>query len=168
MENWTQVPGCPRYQVSDRGRVTSDRLGVMREIARTPDKNGYLSVKFSTAGGQKTWRLARLVWVAFGGDIPPNIQVNHIDGVKTNNALTNLELVTAAENQRHAFRIGLRSNKGSKHSKAKLNEAAVRLIRARLQRGETPRSIANDYSVSAAAIKNIRSGHCWSHVGDTP
>ena len=54
-----------------------------------------------------------------------NLQVNHIDGDKANNNLSNLEWCTQSENQKHAFENGLLSRSGVKNSQAKLNESQV-------------------------------------------
>src|SRR5690348_7614449 len=54
----------------------------------------------------------RLVWEAVNGPIPDGLQVNHINGVKTDNRITNLELVTGSENTKHAYRLGLRRADG--------------------------------------------------------
>lgn len=58
-----------------------------------------------------------------------NLEVNHIDGDKTNNKFSNLEWCTTSENQKHAFTIGLQKpRKGSKSNFAKLNENKIKEI----------------------------------------
>lgn len=49
----------------------------------------------------------RLVWETFNGGIPEGLIINHLDGNKKNNDLSNLELMTHSENIRHAFDSGL-------------------------------------------------------------
>lgn len=71
------------------------------------DKNGYLEV------GRKpifpTRKVHRLVWIHFNGNIPSNMQINHINGIKNDNCLSNLELMTAKQNIYHAISLGLMS-----------------------------------------------------------
>ncbi|HRE87521.1 MAG TPA: HNH endonuclease [Myxococcota bacterium] len=66
-------------------------------------------VHFWLDGRQYLVSAHRLVWTMTNGPIPDGMVVNHIDGVKANNAISNLEVVTAAENVRHAVRSGLRT-----------------------------------------------------------
>lgn len=56
----------------------------------------------------------RLVWLAFNGTIPKGMQINHKNGKKNNNHISNLELVTCSENIRHAYVSGLNPRKLSK------------------------------------------------------
>ena len=49
-----------------------------------------------------------LIWVHANGDIPEGMQINHKDMDKSNNALSNLEIVTPSENMRHAYDNGRR------------------------------------------------------------
>lgn len=63
------------------------------------DKNGYWHCALYDDKG-KIWRtvLHRVIWVAVNGDIPQDLQVNHLDENKDNNRIDNLELVTRKEN----------------------------------------------------------------------
>lgn len=76
------------------------------------DNHGY--VRVNTALGRRC--LHRIVYETFVSEIPEGMEINHIDGNKSNNALDNLELVTHSENMKHAYRIGLAKtwNKGTK------------------------------------------------------
>jgi hypothetical protein len=52
-------------------------------------------------------RAHRLVWESVNGPIPDGMQINHRNGIKTDNRLENLELATASENTQHAYDTGL-------------------------------------------------------------
>lgn len=95
-ETWLPIPGHEgAYEVSDLGRVKSLRHSEPRLMACTPCKvSGYPTTNI--AG--KTWRVHRLVLLAFVGPRPAGLVSRHRDDVKTNNALTNLVYGTQAEN----------------------------------------------------------------------
>lgn len=120
MEVWKPIPSCPGYEASNLGRIRSvDRhIAVSRRgkpyqqlhkgkpLLGSIGTNGYVKVTLYT---NKFRIVHRLVWGAFSGR--PAIQVNHINGIKTDNRLENLENVTAKENSAHAYDTGLRKRK---------------------------------------------------------
>lgn len=108
---WRAVIGESLYQVSSDGRVRSNtRLAKGREL-KPAMSNGYLAVKL----GRRTWRIHQLVAHAFLGEQPKGYHVNHIDGDRLNNRVTNLEYVTAADNVRDMFRNGRGCKNRAKH-----------------------------------------------------
>jgi hypothetical protein len=112
-EIWKDVVGYEGlYQVSNLGRVKSyyAKNGVLSDTPRLlggkRDKDGYVEVRLCKNGRVAYKRAHRLVVSHFlTGDM--SLQVNHIDGDKSNNRVDNLELVTAKENVVHAHRVGL-------------------------------------------------------------
>ena len=129
-EVWKDIVGYEGlYQVSNYGRVKSldkiDSKGYHRreKILRTPSsKDGYCQTGLTKEGIRKMYKVHRLVADAFISNPKNKPQVNHIDGNKTNNHITNLEWVTRAENMKHAYKIGLtKGNKGHKHSEKTKN-----------------------------------------------
>lgn len=92
------------YRVDPAAGVVFGRRG--RPIAKK--MRGYLWVLTTRDG--KTVNVGsahRMIWEAVHGEIPDGLQINHINGDKTDNRIANLELVTASENTTHAYRIGL-------------------------------------------------------------
>lgn len=113
-EIWKPVPNTnERYMVSNLGNVKSMKyLGWDKEKNLTPTDNGmgYLRVKIFRGKTYKTTMVHRLVAEAFVKNTSGNNTVNHIDGVKSNNAAHNLEWCTQKDNVRHAWRLGLCKN----------------------------------------------------------
>lgn len=109
-EVWKFIPDFPNYSVSNLGRVRNDKTDRFLKTRIGP--YGYPLVGVSRFGTPQTFIVHRLVAKAFVPGEEPGLQVNHIDGVKTNNHWTNLEWVTALENIRHANRLGLNHRPG--------------------------------------------------------
>jgi len=125
--------------------------------------SGYLAVNFYRAGKQYLCLTHRIIWIYYNGEIPPDLQVNHKNGIKTDNRLENMELVTASENIRHAFRIGLLSaHKGEDSASAKLKTKDVEKIRELRKKGVKLTEIANIYNISFQHVSNIAKGKRWA------
>lgn len=91
-------------------RNTGALVNVPRRRAEQPNKvNGYLYVMVRQRGRVFNVQAHRLVWTVLRGQIPPEKDLNHLDGNKTRNDPSNLEVVTRGENHRHAYRTGLKS-----------------------------------------------------------
>lgn len=127
IEKWKNVFGYEGlYQVSDAGRVKSLTVkGSNRHhtkdiiLKQTYDLDGYLQLGLHKDGKRCCAKVHRIVAVAFLKNKPSNLTVNHKDGVKTNNSVTNLEWCTNKENIHHAIKIGLIDNMGEKNGRAR-------------------------------------------------
>ncbi|QAU05468.1 HNH homing endonuclease [Klebsiella phage K1-ULIP33] len=100
MQEWVRITSYPNYAVSNEGEVKNINTGcVLRPLTLT---KGYLGVRLYHEGNGKTLKIHRLVALAFLSN-PDNLpQVNHIDGDKSNNDVTNLEWCSNEYNMRHA------------------------------------------------------------------
>lgn len=105
-EYWRTIPSFPVYSASNLGRIRNEGTGRIMHTFMTP--RGYLSLTLRRDNQQITQSVHRLVAEAFLGGPHPELDVNHIDGDKTNNCVENLEWCTRLENVRHAVRTGLR------------------------------------------------------------
>ena len=160
------------YSVSNHGEVMRDDSGKILKPEKT--KYGYLRACLSSGGRGRNFHIHRLVAAAFIGD-GSGLEVNHKDGVKTNNCISNLEYMTHAENSRHAFLngwynlSGLRrgSPPGSRSGHAKLNETDVIEIR----RSYTPRKhtgcsvpgLARRFGVSIGCVRRVISRKTYAY-----
>lgn len=133
-EAWKPVPGfVGLYEVSSEGRFRVTRNGRIK--ACTPMKQGYLTIKLCKGGVAKTFRAHKLVLAAFRGDCPPNHQTRHLNNVKSDNRLENLEWGTAKENRGDQIRSGTATGhfygkSGSAHPLSKLTAADAIVIHA--------------------------------------
>lgn len=124
-EEWKAVPieqFAGLYEVSSHGRLracaktTSDgRRLKERFVKPTVINSGYLQFKLQNDGFKFNVNAHKLVAITFGliywnEHSLSNMQINHIDGNKHNNAVSNLEACTPSENLQHAWRNGLRKN----------------------------------------------------------
>lgn len=121
MEIWKPVYGYDGlYIVSNTGRIKSvarivwrSRNGMLpvkeRELSQYIDRYGYMCVSLQKNKQRTTHTVHRIVLESFDYN-PDGLQVNHKDGNKFNNNLSNLEWVTPKENIQHAQRMGLRQH----------------------------------------------------------
>lgn len=105
-EYWRPIPSFPVYSASNLGRIRNDKTGRIMHVFLT--SRGYLGMTLRKDNRQITQSVHRLVAEAFLGGPHPDLEVNHIDGDKTNNCIENLEWCTRLENVRHAVSTGLR------------------------------------------------------------
>jgi len=146
------------------GEYTIDaEKGIVYGVDGTPvgclASNGY----FYARRGNDTRLVHRMVWESAHGPIPDGLTVNHVNGVKTDNRLANLELLTPGENVSHAHQIGLCDKRGEAHHHAKLTDEAVMFIRRR-RSDFTLRELAEMFGVSVPTICEAAKGRRWKHL----
>lgn len=163
-EEWREIPGTRqtinggstehRFEASSMGRVRRVTVSVY-EPSLTQD--GYERVRLGRDGGRHA--VHRLVAAAFGGEaVPCGMQVNHIDGDRCNNEPSNLEVVSCAENIRHAFEHGSKRT-GERHPRSKLSDFDVQEIRRLRSEGMSTYSIWTIFpQVGYGHIKGICAG----------
>lgn len=166
-EEWREIKGFPGYMVSDRGQVASFKRKECILLSPGLDRCGYLGYGLHNSSGQHTVKVHVVVMRTFAGECPKGKEVNHKDGDKTNNKLSNLEYVTRSCNVQHAFDTGLKNSlRGENHPSAKLTESDVMEIRRRRASGDILRVLADDYCVCIATIYSVISMETWSNVVD--
>jgi len=133
-------------------------------MKQTKTKKGYLQIQLSYNKKIKTVFVHRLVAEAFIPNPENKPQVNHINGIKTDNRVENLEWSTNSENIKHAYDNGLLSKIGEKHSNNKLNENKVLTIRKLFKNGLSPLKIAKKYGVSRSCIYHVIKYNTWKHI----
>ena len=171
-EEWRTIPSHPNYAASTFGRIkrlTSNTSGKAGKIRKpTKASTGYFCLRLSNDGVIKNYSVHSIVAETFLGKCDDNFQVNHKNGIKTDNRIENLEYVSCAENIQHSYRLGLQSkeqNQGAKNGRAKLTETEVKAILNSADRshGFTVR-LAKQYNVAPNIISRIVGGKIWKHL----
>ena len=106
MERWLPINDFPKYEVSDKGNVRNAQTGKILHHGK--NLKGYHIVSLYKNGGQYTKKVHRLVCSAFYGEPGNGFEINHKNGDKSDNSLSNLEWYTGSENIQHAYNSGLR------------------------------------------------------------
>jgi len=156
-EIWIKIKDSNLYEVSNHSRFrTSFFKGEKRIMKQHISKTGYYSLRIKG----KTIKSHRVIAEYFIPN-PLNLpQVNHIDGNKLNNNISNLEWVTNKQNSDHAFRIGLIPKcVGEDQSGTILTEKQVLFIS---KSTHTDKELAAIYNVHHTTINNIRCGKTWA------
>lgn len=140
------------YIVYPDGRVFTKRRGKFLTPILGKGKSKYYYIKIPNRVS-----LARLIAKCFILNPENKPQVNHKNGIKTDNHVNNLEWSTRLENMAHAFSTGL--NKGI--GRAKLKSVDVLIIREALKTGLDKKGLAKYYNVGMGTINCIQNGDTW-------
>lgn len=119
-EIWKDIKGYERlYQVSNLGRIKSlerkvisynrgrtyERTYPEKILKQAKDKDGYVQVNLSKNGKGRTRKVHRLVAQAFISNFEEKPEVNHINGIRDDDRVDNLEWCTSSENNIHAYKV---------------------------------------------------------------
>lgn len=164
-EIWMPIPNYEGfYEASDMGRIKriagSPFCREDRIVQAHPNiKTRYLHVVLTKNRVKTNISVHRLVMLAFVGQKPDGKEINHINGVRQDNRLANLEYVTHIENIRHAMNVlGYKMN-----FNAKLTDDEVREIR-KLIGTMSQRKLADKYNISDTSIRDIKTGKTYRRV----
>lgn len=170
-EEWKFVKDSGmRYQVSSNGRVRSlhkqdnGTYDVFILKSRT-NVYGYKMIDLYINKKKKTFLVHRLVAMSFFGNSKDKLQieVNHIDGNKTNNSVSNLEWVSKKENIRHAFdnKLNIAANHEA-HYKSKIDISTVDEIKRLYKTGSyTQSKLGKMFGLSQNSIWHIVNNKTW-------
>jgi hypothetical protein len=172
---WKKIKGFSEYEISNYGEIKTFNWKNKRvEKIMTPalDGSGYLRtmLKRDEDGKLVTVKVHRLVATTFLENLENKPEVNHINGIRNDNRVFNLEWCNHSENLKHSFKIGLSSNKGEKNPCATLTDEQVKEILSnyefgkKARKGMTKKQLAEKYNTTFAVIKRIVQRKTWKHL----
>lgn len=175
-EKWKSHPVFTEYLISNNGRVAKIRnkrwgSSLLNKEPRTCTKytrQGYMAISLMKPEGGHTHKFVHvLVAETFIGERPMGYCVNHKDGIKTNNYVSNLEYVTHSDNLKHAYSLGLRGRntfyRGDCNASSKLTENQVRSIKKKLKKYKRGmcKELGKEYGILTSTISAIKRGENW-------
>lgn len=171
IEEWKAIPEFEGYQVSNTGKVRGidryrkNKKGFCflkgKELKQLTNKKGYLEVRFRKKGCHSRV-VHRLVAIAFIPKIQDFNQVNHINGIKSDNRVENLEWVNNSINQLHAYKNGLQpSRTGENNSNVKITNDDVTAIKILYNSGKTNSEISTLTNINVNIVRDIIYGRSW-------
>ena len=164
VSNLSRVKGLDRYVEDNRGY----KKFIKEKILSQSNMRGYLSVTLSKNGILSTPKVHRLVVITFIPNINNKPFINHLDGCKTNNNISNLEFCTAQENIQHAYDNGLKIGKKDKEhplfGKIGKENPSSKIIYQYTIQGDRELNI-NHSNISKCAKGKAKSsgGYFWSY-----
>lgn len=149
------------YYITDDGKVWSERT--QKYLSFQYDKNGYVKVQMRSIDNKShRYSIHRLVLENFKPvENMENLQVNHIDGNKKNNNLTNLEWTTSEENIRHAIDNNLRA---TINGASKLTPEQVIEIYRRATNGERNIDLGKEFNIHPDQVGRIKNKKAWKEI----
>ncbi|MGH7593440.1 MAG: NUMOD4 domain-containing protein [Gemmatimonadales bacterium] len=174
MEEWRAVVGYEGlYEVSDKGNVRriapwcdGRRTKPAAKLTGKTTETGYRRISIRKEGAIREFAIHRLVAAAFIGSLPSSVhQVNHKNGKKTDNCVSNLEYLTPSANQLHSFRVlGAPSRPGSKHHNAKVTEKDVLVMRSLWKQGTLQKDLCVRFGLTRGTVSEIVRRKLWTHI----
>ena len=167
-EIWKIIPSYPDYEASTLGRIRRKTGGsrntkVGRILKHMIHYKGYVRVDLGAKAKGK--RVHHLILEAFVGPRPEGKQTNHINGIKSDNRLVNLEWVTPQQNVRHSFdKLGHKALCGIQLTQSKLTENDVLQIREWASFRWKQAMLAQAWNITAQTISHIVNRKTWKHL----
>jgi hypothetical protein len=154
----------PIYQINKSGQIWSKYKNEWMNVRE--GKDGYMTLNLVTNDNKyRTCSVHRLVLATFSPtENIEMLQVNHKDGNKKNNHLSNLEWVTPQENIAHSWKMGLAHHIGESHGRAKITEEQAQVIIELLGEGKKQTEIMEIINCSKNTVCKIAQGRTWKHL----
>jgi hypothetical protein len=156
-----EIPNNAGYYTSKCGIILSVRRRYPRILRTDISHSGYIvTVIYDNHSKPRFNQVHRLVYMAWVGPIKKGLVIDHIDGVKTNNNINNLEAVTPKENSKRAFKLGLSKPRGyswpgESNPNAMLSDKEVINIRELYEMTFTQEVIAGLFNTTQSHVSRL-------------
>jgi hypothetical protein len=150
------------YTVFEDGTILSKTKGT--PMSSHDNGRGYLIIGLRIENKSRVKAVHRVLAEAFIPN-PDNLSdVDHIDGNKRHNHVSNLRWITHGGNIQHCYNLSHRSAKGEKNARCKTTEAEVRHICELLSNGVQPAEIRDSFQYSYNLIRSIKIRRNWKYI----
>lgn len=177
MELWATIPNTEgMYDASNLGNIrTWKPQWKQRQVRRScpkvlkthADGAGYLSFNVFNAGSKKKLKVHQSVLLAFGFIRPTQLhECAHLNGIRTDNRLSNLKWVTRSVNHSHKVFHGT-DIRGEKSPTVVISEICSSAIKEKILMGWTQKMTAEYYGVSRGCVTGIIHGKTWKHYSSS-
>ena len=170
-EIWKNIPRFGgRYEASNLGRIRTVKHKILRTNGKyytaeptilkpSINHSGYLRFAVKYNNKLSSFYVARIIAETFLENHENKLEVNHINGIKTDNRVSNLEWCSRSENCKHSFDTGLqKAKRGELNGNSKLTRDQVNYIREQKRIGGRfwgRERIAKELGISSAHVKDI-------------
>jgi hypothetical protein len=164
IEKWREID-FGKYMVSSKGRVInlSEHHGAKLFVKTRPNNRGYVEAGLCAENKKRYFLVHRLMAKAFLNKQKHHTEVNHLNGIKNDNRLENLEWTTRSANELHRARV-LKKGIGTLNGNSKLTKEDVLEIRELYKNGVSRKEIAALKKTGTSQIHRIVNRIHWSHV----
>lgn len=150
-------------------RAKSGRTPSGKPLRQILSRSGYYQIylrKTVNRASQKPFFIHRLIAINFIPNPENKPCINHINSIRTDNSIANLEWVTYSENNKHAYKFGNQIRTfGESHNQTKLKENQVLEIRSKYSfRIYTLKRLSKEFNISVGAVQAIVERKTWKHI----